>query len=79
MVLLKRAQKSFCSNKLTIMGADSEKPCTTNSFAGKNSFIKENTFPPRNVCRIGPNDSNKNCFCKIILRAFILFTVTKGL
>lgn len=85
MVLLKRARKSFFSNKLTIMGAGSEKPCTTNgftsknSFTGKNRFIKETTFPSRNVWRIGPSDSNKNCFCKIILKAFILFTLRKRL
>lgn len=56
MILLKRAQKSFCSNKLSVIGAGSEKTCTTNNFASKNSFIKEATFPQRNACRIGPND-----------------------
>lgn len=79
MVLLKGAQVSFCAHKVTIMETDSEKPCTTNSCASNNSFIKETTFPPWNVWRVGPNHSNKNCFCKIILRAFILFTLTKEL
>lgn len=56
MILLKRAQKSFCSNKLSVIGAGSEKTCTTNNFASKNSFIKEATFPQSNARRIGPDD-----------------------
>lgn len=73
----RKAQKSFCSNKLSVIGANSERTCTTNGSASKGSSIKGTSFPQRNACRLGPSDSYENCSWRMILTAFILFMLTK--
>lgn len=73
----RKAQKSFCSNKLSIIRANSERTCWRSVSTSKGNSIKETSLPQRCACRIGPRDSYENCFWRMILTAFILFVLTK--